>query len=156
MAHTIYSRHRLPAFYRFGLAVFWLLPGLILTLVLVYGHGMSAALFDPRFLMLLGLMSLPALYIWQEGIDVAEGGLITRVHIPRYHPYASLSAWRIHREPHGRLVSIWGENREKVYEAHAAHLTGCSLLVAALRQNLIPADSMTATITRADDRSNAE
>lgn len=152
MSEAVHSRHRLPPFYRRALTICWLLPGLLLILALVYGHGMSVAFFDPRLLLALGIMALPAVYVWQAGIDVTETGVITRMLLPRFYAYATLSNWEIRREAHGQLVAIWGDDRAKIYEAHLAHLTRVSLLVAALRHNVPTSDwCAEATINHADD-----
>lgn len=138
-SRQVYSRHRLPDGYRFGLVIVWLLPVVLLLGVTIYGRGISIAIFDPRFWLPLAVMSLPALYVWQEGVDVVEGGLVTRVHLPRFYTYAKLSTWRVHQQAHGRRLSIWqtgGDQASKIYEGHTAHLTEFQVLVKALQTHV--------------------
>lgn len=133
---TILSRHRLPQPYRAALIIFWLLPVILLVLAVAAGRGMTPALFDPRFLILLGLMSLPAWYVWQEGVDVLPGGIIARLHWPRYHAYQSLAGWDEGYYMDCRILTIWGMSGNKVLEMHAAHLTDFAALFAALDEHV--------------------
>ena len=48
--HQVISRHRLPRPYRISLTVLWLTPIVLFLLTLVFSHGLTPALFDPRLL----------------------------------------------------------------------------------------------------------
>lgn len=133
---TVLSRHRLPQPYRAALIICWLLPAPLLLLAIVAGRGMTPALFDPRFLILVGLMSLPACYVWQEGVDVLPSGIIARLHWPRYHAYQTLAGWDERHDRACRILIIWGKAGERVLEIHAAHLTDFSVLFNALGENV--------------------
>ncbi len=133
---TVLSRHRLPQPYRGLLIVFWLLPIGILLATLFLIKGMSGAFFDPRFLLILCLLALPALYIWQEGIDVLEDGLFTRIYVPRFHHYGVLDAWHLGDQPQRRVLTIWNEAGRKVLQCHAVHLTEFTVLEETLHQRL--------------------
>lgn len=132
----VLSRHRLPQPYRAALIICWLLPAPLLLLAIVIGRGMTLALFDPRFLMLLGLMSLPAWYVWQEGVDVLPSGIIARLHWPRYHAYQTLAGWDERCYMACRILTIWGRQGDRVLEIHAAHLTDFSVFFNALGKNV--------------------
>ncbi len=132
----VFSRHRLPQPYRALLIVFWLLPIVLMITTIAIGHGMSVAFFDPRFLLMIGVLSLPALYIWQEGIDVVEDGIISRIYIPRYYTYAELHTWRLGDQPQRRVLTIWHRTGAKVLECHAVHLTAFGQLKQVLQQHL--------------------
>ena len=67
----VLSRHRLPKTYRYLLAALWVTPALILLGSLMIARGISLHLVDPRLLLPLVVMALPALYIWREGVDVS-------------------------------------------------------------------------------------
>lgn len=133
---AVLSRHRLPQPYRGLLVVFWLLPIGLLLVTLVLIKGMSGSFFDPRFLLILGLLALPALYIWQEGVDVLEDGLLTRVYVPRFHDYGMLAAWHLGDQPQRRVLTIWDEAGRKVLQCHAVHLTEFMVLKETLHQRL--------------------
>ncbi len=133
-SEPILSRHRLPRFYRLGLAGFWLAPSAILLLVLTLRAGVIVI--DPRLLLPLLLMTLPALYIWHEGIDVLPGGIVRRVHLPRYYTYAELDTWHLDSRPGRHTLTIWNGDRRKVIECRAAHLTDLPLLLCALKENV--------------------
>lgn len=138
-AHVeVLSRHRLPQPYRGLLIVLWLLPLFLLVLALIYGHGMTLAVFDPRLLLIMGLMALPALYVWQEGVDVLSTGIVRRVYVPRYYAYADLHTWELaERRPIAAcILTIWDSERQIVLAYHAAHLTGLPELVNALQTHL--------------------
>jgi hypothetical protein len=78
-------------------------------------------------------MLLPALYIWQEGIDVLPDGVIRRMHVPRYFPYETLSAWAFDSPPDRRVLTVWNQGEQKIVECRAGHLTDFPALLAALR-----------------------
>ncbi len=128
----VLSRHRLPRFYRVSLTVLWLLPGAIFGLLFALGGG----LFDPRAALPALVMALPALYIWQEGVDVLPRGIVARVHVPRYYDYAALQAWSFDAHPERRTLTVWDRQQQKVLECRAVHLTDLPMLLDALRQNV--------------------
>ncbi|NWF71149.1 MAG: hypothetical protein HXY40_18865 [Chloroflexi bacterium] len=127
----VLSRHRLPRPYRAALALLWFAPVALLLAALLLAHGMTLALFDPRLLLPLLLLSLPALYVWQEGVDVLEDGLVARIHLPRYYPYQQLSYWRYDAHPARRVLTIW-RAQYKALECRAGHLSDFPLLLRAL------------------------
>lgn len=133
---TVLSRHRLPQPYRLLLFIFWLLPMGILLMSLVIGHGFSAHFFDPRLLLVLVLMACPALYIWQEGVDVCGDGLLVRVYVPRHYPYVQLAEWHLGDQPQRRVLTIWRDDGVKALQCHAVHLTDFPTLVRALDSRL--------------------
>ncbi|MBC7871475.1 MAG: hypothetical protein H7Y09_11605 [Chitinophagaceae bacterium] len=134
------SRHRLPHPYRTLLTVFWMLPIGLLLITSFVGSGAVFALFDPRFWGILGLMGVPAWYIWQEGVDVLPEGLRIRVYVPRYHAYDELTGWRLMRRQQETILTIWDEAQYKVLECHATHLSNLPMLLTALREHL-PGDT---------------
>lgn len=135
MNRHVISRHRLPRFYRLALTILWLTPIFIFCIALVLAHGLTPALFDPRFLLPLLLMTIPALYIWQEGIDVLEDGIMSRVHLPRFYPYERLNNWYFDSRPQRSVLTIWGE-RGKVLECRAGHLTELDILLRELKERI--------------------
>lgn len=132
----VLSRHRLPRRYRLGLTALWLLPIGLLILAVVLSRGLLPALLDPRFVLPLLLMGLPALYVWQEGIDVLPNGLVARLFWPRYYPYSRLETWYLDSRPGRRVLTIWDRENRKVLEARPGHLTELPALLAALKDNL--------------------
>jgi hypothetical protein len=135
MNRNVISRHRLPRFYRLALTVLWLTPIFIFSIALVLVHGLTPALIDPRFLLPLLLMTIPALYIWHEGIDILEDGIVSRVHLPRFYPYEHLNNWYFDSRPQRRVLTIWGE-RGKVLECRAGHLTELNTLLKELKERI--------------------
>jgi len=133
---TVISRHRLKPAYRFGLTALWCVPPTLFLLVILWGKGMDAGLLDPRFLLPLLLMLLPAAYIWQEGVDVLADGIVVRVFWPRYYAYARLDTWYYDAREGRRVLTVWTENRHKALEVRAAHLTGVPLLLRALKDRV--------------------
>lgn len=133
---TVLSRHRLPAKYRFSLMVFWLTPILMLLLAIVAGKGLTSALLDLRLIAALAVMTLPALYIWQEGVDVLPDGIRTRVHIPRTYTYEHLERWQYDSGADQRVITVWDRDDRKVLECRAGHLSQFPLLVRSLSANL--------------------
>lgn len=133
---TLISRHRLPQPYRGALAALWLAPSALLLAALVIGHGMTPAMFDPRLLLPLLLLNLPALYFWSEGIDVWDDGIMRCAHLPRYYAYHQLDAWHFDPRPDHRVLTLWDTRHRKVIECRAGHLTDLPLLLAALERNL--------------------
>lgn len=133
-SEPILSRHRLPRPYRLCLVGFWLAPSFILLLALTLRAGTIPL--DPRLLLPLLLLTLPALYIWHEGIDVLPSGIVRRVHLPRYYTYAELETWYLDSRPDRHTLIIWNGHRRKVVECRAAHLTDLPLLLRALKENV--------------------
>jgi hypothetical protein len=131
----VISRHRLPRKYRLALTVLWLLPVFVVIGALLIANGFSLALIDPRFILPLLLMCIPALYVWQEGVDVLEDGIVSRVHVPRFYPYERLDNWYFDNRPQRRVLTIWGE-RGKVLECRAGHLTDLSRLLQELKERV--------------------
>ncbi|MBI1281961.1 MAG: hypothetical protein GC179_27800 [Anaerolineaceae bacterium] len=132
----VLSRHRLPKGYRCALAALWVTPALILFLSLIVARGISLHLADPRLLLPLIGMALPALYIWREGVDVLPEGLHIRLHRWRYRSFEELDNWYLDNRPQRRLLTIWDQQGRKVLEIHAAHLTNLPTLLATLKDNL--------------------
>jgi len=102
------------------------------------GNGVSLALLDPRLIVPLLLMLLPACYVWQEGIDAHPNGITARMHVPRYHAYADLAAWHIDDRPEGHILTVWDTQQRKVIALHAAHLTDLPLLLNWLEAHVDP------------------
>jgi hypothetical protein len=134
----VLSRHRLPRFYRVSLTAFWFLPAAIFALVLALRGGLALELLDPRLALPLLVMGLPALYIWQEGVDVLPGGIVARVHLPRYYDYAALQAWSL--DGQHRTLTLWNYEQQKVLECRAGHLTDLPVLLRALKSNVFCRD----------------
>ena len=132
----VLSRHRLPKTYRYLLAALWVTPALILLGSLMIARGISLHLVDPRLLLPLVVMALPALYIWREGVDVLPEGLHIRLHGWRYRSFEELDHWYLDNRPQRRLLTIWDQQGRKVLEIHAAHLTNLSELLKTLKEKL--------------------
>jgi len=132
----VISRHRLPRAYRLGLAALWLTPPLLLVLTPALVRGFDAAFLDPRLWLPLLVMGLPALYIWQEGVDVRADGLIARFFWPRFYAYHHLDAWAYDAHPQRRVITVWQHGNRKVLECRAGHLTDARRLLDALRQHV--------------------
>lgn len=129
----VISRHRLPTPFRAVLAGMWLVPPVLLMLTTVVGVGVTPSLLDPRFLLPAALMALPALYIWQEGVDVLACGIVSRIFFPRFYAYDRLDIWQYDARDDCRTLTVWDANRHKVLECRAGHLTEFPALVRALR-----------------------
>jgi lysylphosphatidylglycerol synthetase-like protein (DUF2156 family) len=132
----IISRHRLPRGYRVGLTALWLAPIVILLLTLVLRWREASAWLDIRLLLPLALMALPALYVWQEGVDILPHGIVRRVHVPRYFAFDHLDNWYYDQRPGRRVLTIWDSNQRKVLECRAAHLTDFPLLLRQLKDRV--------------------
>lgn len=132
----VLSRHRLPKGYRYALAALWVTPAIILFSSLIIARGISPHLIDPRLLLPLMGMSLPALYIWREGVDVLPDGLRIRLHGWRYRRFEELDNWYLDNRPQRRLLTIWDQQGRKVLEIQAAHLTHLPMLLAVLKAKL--------------------
>lgn len=132
----VLSRHRLPHPYRIGLTVLWVTPASLFFLTLLAHQGFTASLLDPRFWLPALAMCLPALYVWREGVDVLPSGIVARVHMPRYYPYADLGTWYLDRHPDRRVLTVWDTCSRKVLECRSGHLTDLPTLLAALKANV--------------------
>lgn len=134
----VLSRHRLPRSFRLALVTGWSLLPIILFGSAAVGSGVNVSLLDPRFLLPLLLMFLPALYVWREGIDVLPDGIIARIHLPRYYSYEQLDNWYFDNRADRRTLTIWNASNRKVVECRAGHLTELPRLLSALKTNLRP------------------
>jgi hypothetical protein len=136
MRKTVLSRHRLPNKYRYSIAALWLTPIFLLTLTILIGKGLTPALLDPRYLLPLAVLTIPAVYIWQEGVDVLPNGIRTRIHIPRYHDYSALDSWHFDQRRQRCILIVWDKGTRKVLECHAGHLSDLPLLLDSLRRHV--------------------
>lgn len=132
----VISRHRLPRVYRMGLAALWLLPPLLLALTPALARGIDTAMLDPRLWLPLLVMSLPALTIWREGVDVRADGLVTRFFWPRFYAYAQLESWCYDAHPQRRVITVWTDGDRKALECRAGHLTDARRLLDALHRHV--------------------
>ena len=132
----VLSRHRLPHLYRFSLTGLWLLPIGLLLVAIVLGTGLSPVLFDPRLLFFFGLMAVPALYVWREGVDVLADGITVRVHWPHFRAYNSLDNWYYDTRTNRRVLTVWGCDGRKVLECRGGHLTHLPALLLALKTQI--------------------
>jgi hypothetical protein len=132
----VIRRHRLPHPYRIGLAVLWVVPLLLFVAVMAFKRGIDLALLDPRFLLPALLMIAPALYFWQEGIDVLPDGIVRRIHVPRYYPFDVMVRWHFDRREGRRVLTIWDAHDHKIVECRAAHLTDFPMLLETLEDKL--------------------
>jgi hypothetical protein len=112
------------------------MPIVMLAATIVFSRGFTVALLDPRFWLPLGVMVIPALYIWREGVDVLSSGIVRRVHWPRYYPYQQLDNWYYDSRPDRRVLTVWDLNNRKVLECRAGHLTDLPKLLDALKSNI--------------------
>jgi hypothetical protein len=135
-SEPVISRHRLPRRYRVSLTVLWLMPIVLLSLTLIISRGLSLALLDPRLLLPLFVMGVPALYVWHEGIDVLPSGIVARLHWPRYYPYDRLQTWYLDTRPDRRILIVWDTDDAKVLETHARQLTQLPALLTALKTHV--------------------
>lgn len=132
---TILSQHRLPRLYRLGLAGLWLAPIGLFVLTFLLSRGLTAGLLDPRLLLMFGVMALPALYIWREGVDVLPEGIRINVHVPHYYAYSSLDNWYYDARGDKRVLTVWNTDTHKVLECRPV-LTDWPQLLRALKDNL--------------------
>ncbi len=128
--NSVIRRHRLPHPYRVCLTILWMVPLAMFIGVIVIERGVNPALLDPRFVIPALLMTVPAVYFWQEGIDVLPDGLYRRIHLPRYVPFTAMARWQYQQ----RVLIIWDEADEKLVECRAGHLTDFSALVEVLEE----------------------
>jgi hypothetical protein len=136
MPQPIISRHRLLRRYRFSLMALWLTPPLLLLLTPLLAQRWDAALLDLRLWAMLLLMGLPALYIWQEGVDVHAEGITARIFWPRFYPYTRLDNWYYDARADRRVITVWSAQDQKLLECRAAHLTQPRGLIDALHQHV--------------------
>ena len=138
LAHdSVITRHRLPRVYRVGLTVLWIVPLLIFIVTIIAETGANLALLDPRFLLPALLMIAPALYFWQEGIDVLPNGLYRRIHIPhQYYAFEQMSRWNYDAREDRHVLTIWDGQDQKIVECRAGHLTDFSALLETLEKKL--------------------
>jgi hypothetical protein len=108
----------------------------LLAAALLLGTGDLPALLDLRLLLPLLIGLLPAVYIWQEGVDVLPGGLRRRVHLPRYYPYRALAMYTYDPRPGRRLLTVWDEQGRLALQCHVAHLTDFPVLLRALHHHV--------------------
>ena len=132
----VVTRHRLPRPYRLGLAILWIVPLLLFIAVIALERGIDPALLDPRFLLPALLMIVPAIYFWQEGIDVLPDGIYRRIHVPRYYPFAALARWHYDCREDRYVLTIWDEQDQKIVECRAGHLTDFPMLLETLEEKL--------------------
>jgi len=135
-SQSVLSRHRLPRRYRWSLAGLWFAPIPILLAALVLSRGFSFRLFDLRLLIPLLAMTIPALFVWRQGVDVLAGGLVSREFVPHYYPYACLETWYLDSRPDKRVLTVWDAENHKLMEFRAGHLTDLPLLLRALKANV--------------------
>jgi hypothetical protein len=133
-SRRVLSRHRLPPVYRISLTLLWLTPIAILALMLLIRWG--AVMLDVRLFVAFGLMAIPAVYVWREGVDVLASGIIRRVHIPHYYSYGDLDTWYFDNHAGRRTLIVWDARSRKVLELRAGHLTGVHKLMDALKSNV--------------------
>jgi len=132
----VLSRHRLPQPYRLLLVCFWLLPIGLLYLSLLAAHGPTFSLLHPVLLLALVGMGMPALYVWHEGVDVTEQGLIIRCGGWRHRTYAQLDAWYVDTRPPHRIFVLWDVNNRRIVSRHTAHLTNFDTLARTLKSRI--------------------
>jgi len=78
--NRVISRHRLPEPYRSLLCGLWLTPQTLLLLTIITrAEGSLWGLLHPLTVLALLLTALPALYVWNEGVDVTERALRIRI-----------------------------------------------------------------------------
>lgn len=132
----VLSRHRLPGFYRYSIMALWLMPIFLLIMMILLGKGITPGTLDLRLIPPLMVMALPAVYIWQEGVDVLPCGIRARVHIPRYYTYTTLSIYSYDARTDRHVLTIWDINSRKVLECRAGHLTQFPTLLSSLKENV--------------------
>lgn len=132
----VLSRHRLPGVYRYSITALWLTPIFLLILTIVLGRGFTSVMLDWRLILPLAIMTLPALYIWQEGVDVLPCGIRARVHVPRYYNYTALDTYFYDARADRHVLTVWDVNARKVLECRAGHLTKFPTLLASLKEHV--------------------
>jgi hypothetical protein len=119
--HAVLSRHRLPKPYRALLPALVLTPIPIFVLAILFGRGFHPDLLDPRFWLPLSIALLPAVYWWREGVDVRVNGIVRRIQIPRFYPYADLASYYYAADK--GLFIIYDNDGDTAFECRPAHLT---------------------------------
>lgn len=142
-APSALSRHRLPAFYRRALPALWLTLPALLVLTILIGGGSPAALFSPRLWLPLLVMALPAVYLWQEGVDICPTGLRRRIQFRRFLPYSEMSAWAYDARPGVRVLRIFDAAQQTILECRAAQVTDFERLIEAMQTHLPDAGHIT-------------
>lgn len=137
-AEPVVSQHRLPRGYRLALVLLWVTPPALLLLTIILIRGITPALLDLRLIAPMLVMGVPALYLWNEGVDVLPGGLVARVHVPRYYPFEGLGTWYYDARPERRVLTVWDSQQHKVLELRAGHLTDLPVLLRTLHQHVRP------------------
>jgi hypothetical protein len=132
----VLSRHRLPGVYRYSILVLWLTPIFLLIFTVILGKGVTPAVLDVRLIIPLAVLALPALYIWQEGVDVLPNGIRARVQVPRYYTYTALGTYYYDARTDRHVLTIWDAESRKVLECRARHLTHFPTLLASLKANV--------------------
>ena len=132
----VLSRHRLPGAYRYSIVALWLTPIFLLMLTILLGKGNMSTMLDLRLIIPLMIMALPALYIWQEGVDVLPCGIRARVHIPRYYTYTTLDTYYYDARADRHVLTVWDVSSRKVLECRAGHLTQFPTLLASLKEHV--------------------
>lgn len=122
---VVLSRHRLPQPYRALLTLLWVAPAVLLMVTLLITHGASAT--DLRLAPIIGLMFMPALYIWREGVDITPSNLIRRIHLPQRYRYSMLTHW--HYEEKTGVLKVWDQAGHVALECRAGHLTDFAQLI---------------------------
>lgn len=130
------SRHRLPSPYRALMTILWAMPVFLFVIAIIAGHGVTPFLFDVRLLLLVSLMLAPSWYVWRQGVDVVEDGLIIHGIWPKHYLYRHLGGWSVKTTPQGRILTIWRDNQSIILQTHAKHLSALSSLLEALAQHL--------------------
>jgi len=128
----VLSRHRLQQPYRALLTLLWLAPALILTLTLLIVHGVWAT--DLRLFMIIGLMLLPPLYVWREGVDVTPSSIIRRIHRTQRYRYTMLAHWEY--QEHTGVLRVWDTRGHIALECRAMHLTEFARLIEILEKSV--------------------
>ncbi|MEO0565868.1 MAG: hypothetical protein AAF125_27410 [Chloroflexota bacterium] len=133
----ITSRHRLPEPYRSLLCALWLTPTTLLALTLIRFGGLSWALLHPLTLGALALMTLPAWYVWREGVDVTDKALHIRITGWHHRHFDQLTHWHLdRRNPDAPILKVWDEHGRMVIYTHATHLTELPLLLRVLKSRV--------------------
>ena len=133
---TVISRHRLPEPFRSILAFLWILPICLLSVTLIVQNGFSLNLFHPLMLLTVTAMALPAIYVWNEGVDVTRTGLNIRVQGWRSRTYDQLVCWTLSTYHETRILKIRDAHQQYVLNCHLAHLTDAAQLLRVLKSKV--------------------
>lgn len=135
-ANPVISRHRLPQPYRGALIALWLTPIALLLVTIIIGTGANPALFDPRFILAVAVMGIPAYYIWQEGVDVLPDGLRVRIRLGGTYTFHELSDWHLGTISGSDFLSVWDWRKQRVLGCPSAHLTEFPTLLTTLKTRI--------------------